>query len=122
MHSFSMYICTMSSGKLIKGTLQTIILRLLEENEELYGYEISQKVKELSGGEFVLTEGALYPALHKLEADGFVKTTTGTVDGRIRKYYALSQRGEIEAKEKLNEAAVFIEKLQQVLNLKPSTS
>lgn len=117
-----MYICTMSSGKLIKGTLQTIILRLLEENKKLYGYEISQKVKELSGGEFVLTEGALYPALHKLEADGFVETTTGTVDGRIRKYYSLSQQGEVEAKQKLNEAAVFIEKLQQVLNLKPSIS
>ncbi len=112
----------MSSGKLLKGTLQTIILSLLEDNDRMYGYEITQKVKELSNGEFKLTEGALYPALHKLEAEGLLETSTAQVDGRVRKYYSLSKNGQAEAKEKVSEAAVFIEKLQQVLNLKPSLS
>lgn len=110
----------MGSGKLLKGTLQTIILRLLEDQEKMYGYEMTQKVKELSNGEFKLTEGALYPTLHKLEADGLLETSTAMVDGRVRKYYALSKDGKTEVKEKMSEAAVFIEKLQQVLNLKPN--
>ncbi|MBK1438815.1 PadR family transcriptional regulator [Parapedobacter sp. ISTM3] len=112
----------MSSAKLLKGTLQTIILKLLDDHEKMYGYEITQKVKELSGGEFKLTEGALYPALHKLEADGLLETSTELVDGRIRKYYSLSREGKSEVKEKMGEAATFIEKLQLVLNLKPTVS
>jgi PadR family transcriptional regulator PadR len=60
----------MSSNPMLKGTIQTIILKLLEDNGQMYGYEITQRVKEASSGEIMLTEGALYPALHKLEADG----------------------------------------------------
>ena len=112
----------MSSAKLLKGTLQTIILKLLEDHDKMYGYEITQKVKQLSNGEFKLTEGALYPALHKLEADGLLETSTELVDGRVRKYYALSIEGKSEVKEKMSEAVTFIEKLQQVLNLKPTVS
>jgi DNA-binding PadR family transcriptional regulator len=55
----------MGNQKLYKGSLQTIILRLLESNDKMYGYEITQKVKELTNGELHITEGALYPALHK---------------------------------------------------------
>ncbi|WP_028298396.1 PadR family transcriptional regulator [Olivibacter sitiensis] len=110
----------MSSAKLLKGTLQTIILKLLEDKDRMYGYEITQKVKELSDGEFKLTEGALYPTLHKLEADGLLETSTEMVDGRVRKYYSLSTDGKAEVQHKMSDAALFIEKLQQVLNLKPS--
>ncbi len=122
MYIEKLYICLMSAAKLLKGTLQTIILKLLEDHDKMYGYEITQKVKELSNGEFKLTEGALYPALHKLEADGLLETSTELVDGRVRKYYALSIDGQTEVKEKMSEAAIFIEKLQQVLNLNPSVS
>ncbi|MFC3198721.1 PadR family transcriptional regulator [Parapedobacter deserti] len=112
----------MSSATLLKGTLQTIILKLLEDHDKMYGYEITQKVKELSNGEFKLTEGALYPALHKLEAEGLLDTSTELVGGRVRKYYTLSAKGKGEVKEKMSEAATFMEKLQLVLNLKPSIS
>ena len=122
MYIRKLYICIMSSAKLLKGTLQTIILKLLEDHDKMYGYEITQKVKDLSNGEFKLTEGALYPALHKLEADGLLETTTELVDGRVRKYYSLSPEGKSEVKEKMSEAATFIEKLQLVLNLKPAVS
>jgi len=60
----------MYSSELIKGTLKTIILKLLSEEKRMYGYEITQKVKELTGGKIQLTEGALYPTLHALEAQG----------------------------------------------------
>jgi DNA-binding PadR family transcriptional regulator len=105
---------------MLKGTLQTIILKLLEDNNRMYGYEITQKVKELTAGEIMLTEGALYPALHKLEADGMLETFTEVVDSRVRKYYQLTEQGGKEVTSKLNEAQAFIEQLQLLLNLKPA--
>ena len=41
-----------------------MVLKLLEENHKMYGYEISQKVKELTDGKILLKDGSLYPALH----------------------------------------------------------
>ena len=105
---------------MLKGTLQTIILKLLEDNNRMYGYEITQKVKELTAGEIMLTEGALYPALHKLEADGMLETFTEVVDSRVRKYYRLTEQGGKEVTSKLSEAQAFIEQLQLLLNLKPA--
>ena len=101
----------MSTNPMLKGTLQTIILKLLEDNDQMYGYEITQKVKEVSEGEILLTEGALYPALHKLEADGFLETFTQVVDNRVRKYYRLTEQGGKEVTSKVNEAQAFIDQL-----------
>ena len=100
--------------------MQTIILNLLSENERMYGYEITQKVKQITQGELLLKEGALYPTLHKLETDGLLETSTLVVGNRVRKYYALSQDGEAEVLNKLEEAKNFIRNLELLLNLKPS--
>ena len=108
------------SNELFKGTLQTIILNLLDQNEKMYGYEITQKVKAITQGELLLKEGALYPALHKLEAEGLLETSTEIVENRVRKYYSLSKEGEKEMSNKLQEAKDFIANLQMLLNLKPS--
>lgn len=121
MYVVLLYICFMAiNNELFKGTLQTIILNLLSENERMYGYEITQKVKSITQGELLLKEGALYPALHKLEADGLLDTATEVVGNRLRKYYSLSKSGEKEVVNKLQEAKDFIAHLQVLLNLKPS--
>ena len=73
----------MGNQKLYKGSLQTILLTLLENNEKMYGYEITQHVKELTKGELQITEGALYPALHKLESDGLLDVEVVKVGNRI---------------------------------------
>lgn len=112
----------MNSSSLLKGTLQTIILKLLENKTEMYGYEITQKVKEITDNKIVLTQGALYPALHKLEAEGLLETYTQTVDNRVRKYYRLTTKGQNGVKKQLNEAQDFINHLQMILNLKPNFS
>jgi DNA-binding PadR family transcriptional regulator len=111
----------MSSNALIKGSLQTIILKLLEDNEKMYGYEITQKVKELTAGEIKITEGALYPALHKLEAEGLLTTEIQQVDNRVRKYYSLTKDGQKEVSSKLAELQAFVESMQRIINpgLKP---
>lgn len=114
-----MYICyTMSNSKLYKGSLSTIILKLLNENDKMYGYEITQKVKELTKGELKITEGALYPALHKLEAEGLLDVEVAKVDNRLRKYYKLTESGTKETVSKLEELAEYIKTMQALVNPK----
>jgi DNA-binding PadR family transcriptional regulator len=109
-----------NSSQLLKGSLSVIILRLLEDRERMYGYEITQKVKEMTAGEMSITEGALYPALHKLEAEGLLTTETQVVDGRARKYYSLTKTGHTEAAGRIADLGAFLENLNLVLTLKPS--
>jgi PadR family transcriptional regulator, regulatory protein PadR len=108
----------MRSQKLFKGSLQTIILRLLENNDKMYGYEITQKVKELTKGELQITEGALYPALHKLEADGLLDVEVSKVENRLRKYYKLTESGSKETVNKLAEMEDFLRTMQHLVNPK----
>jgi DNA-binding PadR family transcriptional regulator len=111
----------MYSNELVRGTLKTIILKLLSENGKMYGYEITQKVKEDSKEKIIITEGALYPLLHQLEAEGVLKVETQNIGKRIRKYYKLTDQGEKKAKEKVNEFAAFIRTMQILLDIKPNT-
>ncbi len=108
----------MSNSKLYKGSLITIILKLLSENDKMYGYEITQKVKALTKGELNITEGALYPALHKLEADGVLEVEVTKVDNRLRKYYKLTEKGTTETANKLSELQKYIETMQALVNSK----
>lgn len=104
---------------LLKGSLQIIILKLLKERERMYGYEITQLVKDVTDGDILLTEGALYPALHKMEKEGLLLTSVELVDNRARKYYSLTPEARAQADEKLNETKSFLENLDLLLNLKP---
>jgi len=108
----------MHSSELLKGTLQTIILKLLADQTRMYGYEITQRVKELSEGSIQLTEGALYPTLHRLEAEGFLKTETVEVGKRIRKYYFLTKSGRVSSNERVDEFVSFVKTMRVVLKLK----
>jgi len=108
----------MGNQKLYKGSLQTIILKLLEENDKMYGYEITQRVKELTNGDLQITEGALYPALHKLEADGLLDVEVAMVDNRLRKYYKLTENGTKETVSRLAEMEEFLRTMQTIVNPK----
>src|SRR6478609_7117276 len=107
----------MHSPELLKGTLQTILLKVLKDHGKMYGYEITQRVKELSDARLLLTEGALYPALHKLEADGLLKTETVMMGKRVRKYYSLTTEGRSIAKERVSEFIDFIKTMGNVLQV-----
>jgi DNA-binding PadR family transcriptional regulator len=83
----------MIARELIKGTLKYLVLNLLRNEPRMYGYEITRVLEERSGGRIRLTFAALYPVLHKLEAEGMMRTETEIVSNRIRKYYALTEAG-----------------------------
>ncbi|MGB0870122.1 MAG: PadR family transcriptional regulator [Flavobacteriales bacterium] len=104
--------------KLYKGSLQTIILKLLEQNGRMYGYQICKSVKTLSNNDINITEGALYPTLHKLESTGVIEAEFEKVSGRNRKYYKLTEKGKTETVNKTDELISFIENMQ--IFLKPN--
>jgi len=108
----------MHSPELLKGTLQTIVLKVLQDHGKMYGYEITQRVKELSDSRILLTEGALYPTLHKLEAEGLLKTETVNIGKRVRKYYTLTSVGKSLSKERVHDFVDFIKTMAAVLQVK----
>ena len=78
---------------LVAASAVPLVLSILEEGES-YGYAILQRVRALSGGQIEWTDGMLYPVLHRLEAQGCLRSRWGTSDaGRKRKYYALNTEG-----------------------------
>lgn len=83
----------MVSKALSAASAKPIILSLLLSGEN-YGYRILQRVKLVSGGVLEWSEAMLYPVLHRLEADGFIRSKWKlSEEGRMRKYYFLTQAG-----------------------------
>ena len=108
----------MFSKELLKGVIEIIILKLLTENEMMYGYEISQKVKEITKEKIIISEGALYPTLHKLEALDLVTSKEIAYGKRIRKYYLLTKSGSASASQKIKEMADFIDTINLLMSIK----
>jgi PadR family transcriptional regulator, regulatory protein PadR len=105
----------MYSKELLKGTLTAIILKLLAENEKMYGYEISLHVRELTGGKIHLKDGSLYPALQKMTADGLLSFKEEYIGKRIRKYYYLTKKGQKEKIAYLEELKDFMITLNKIV-------
>lgn len=105
----------MYSKELLKGTLSAIILKLLAENDRMYGYQITQMVKLLSDDKILLKEGSLYPALHKLKDDGLIEVETENIGKRVRHYYHLTQEGIKIKKEKEAELKDFIDTINKII-------
>ena len=84
----------MNIGKdLVAASATPLVLAILSEGES-YGYAIIKRVAEVSGGELQWTDGMVYPLLHRLERNGFVKAVWGKSEtGRRRKYYRLTRAG-----------------------------
>lgn len=105
----------MYSRELLKGTISAIILKLLSEQERMYGYEIYVKVKELSEGKIILKDGSLYPALQKMTHDGLLSFKEEVVGGRVRKYYYITRQGRKETAAYVSELKDFIATLNKVV-------
>ena len=76
-----------------QGTLDLLILRTLAL-EALHGWAISERVQQISSDVLQIPQGSLYPALHRLERRGWIRSRWGTSDhNRRAKYYELTQRG-----------------------------
>ena len=78
---------------LIQGTLDLLILKTVAL-EPAHGWAIAKRIQQVSGEVLQITQGSLYPALHRLEQQGWLKAQTGmTATGRETKFYALTAAG-----------------------------
>jgi transcriptional regulator len=78
---------------LVQGTLDLLILKMLAL-EPMNGHAISQRLKQVSGDVLQVSDGSLYPALHKLEQEGLLTAAWRTTENNRRaKFYALSRVG-----------------------------
>ncbi len=105
------------NNTLYKGTLQNIILKLLAKEVKMYGYQMTQRAKELTKGELEMTEGALYPILHKLESDGIIESEVQNINGRDRKYYLLTEKGKRRQAEQEAEMKSYILNLNTIFTI-----
>lgn len=103
----------MNIGKdLVAASATPIVLAILSQGES-YGYAIIKRVDELSGGQLRWTDGMLYPVLHRLERNGFVRATWGEAEsGRRRRYYRLTKKGADELESLRRQWQVVNETLQ----------
>jgi transcriptional regulator len=77
-----------------QGTLALMVLKTLESMGPLHGYGIARRIEQTSGDRLVLNYGTLYPALLKLEQEGYLKSEWGTSENnRKAKYYSLTRAG-----------------------------
>jgi PadR family transcriptional regulator PadR len=84
---------TTSKTDLLQGTLAMLIMRAVAD-EALHGYALVHRLHLISGGRLSVPQGSLYPALHRLENQGFLKATWGETDtGREAKFYRLTAKG-----------------------------
>jgi PadR family transcriptional regulator len=82
-----------AEAQALKGHLDVLLLATLEDGPR-HGYAIKEALREGSGGRFDLPTGTVYPALHRLEAAGLIAGSWSTVDGRRRRSYRLTAKGE----------------------------
>lgn len=106
----------MTKDQLYKGSLAAVVLKLLKDNGRMYGYEITRDVERSTSGHLVITEGALYPTLHKLEAKGLVDVELRVVNNRTRKYYFLTSKGKTQVEETLEEMKNYIQNMELLFN------
>ena len=77
---------------LISGSTSMRILKLLEE-KDMYGYEMIETLREKSRNVFELKAGTLYPLLHGLVQEEYLETYSEEVNGKLRKYYHITEKG-----------------------------
>lgn len=101
--------------ELLKGTLDVLILKTLSR-EPMHGYAISRWLREATGDAFQVQEGALYPALRRLEARGLVTAAWEiTETGRQAKVYRLTAEGEEELRRGVSSWHGYVEAMARVL-------
>ena len=112
----------MLTKELMAASTRPLLLSLLGEGES-YGYELIQRVKELSGEDIQWTEGMLYPVLHRLEDEGLIEAEWRDADsGRQRKYYRLCREGRNALKREQEQWMLVHQTLIKLWKLKPRST
>src|SRR6266566_8248960 len=103
---------------LVQGTLDLLLLKILAL-EPMNGFAVSQRLKQVSGDVLQVSDGSLYPALHKLEHEGWITAEWKTSDlGRRAKFYSLTRPGRKELAKQAAEWERLSSAISHVMALK----
>jgi transcriptional regulator len=104
-------------SEILQGTLDLMVLKTLEGLGPIHGYGIARRIEQVSEGVLELNQGTIYPALLRLEQQGWIKAELGTSENNRRaKYYSLTARGRkqlVTAKEDWERVSAVIARLLQ---------
>lgn len=104
------------SLELLKGTLDVLILKTLSWGP-MHGYGVSRWIRERTGEAFTIEEGALYPALRRLEKKGLLEARWGETDtGREAKFYRLTHDGRDTLRTEVRTWSRYVEAMSAVLH------
>src|SRR5829696_4255497 len=107
---------------LLQGTLDVLILKTLAWGRPMHGYAISRWIKERTYAVILVEEGALYPALHRLERAGAVAAEWGLSENNRRaKYYQLTTRGRQLMRVEVREWERYVEAVGKVIRTAGTT-
>lgn len=99
----------------LRGSLDLLILKTLSLSA-MHGWGISQRVQQMSDGEFAMNQGSLYPALQRLEKDGFITSEWGVTDNnRQARYYRITAAGRRALSREVESWKKFAATLEAVL-------
>ena len=105
----------MSKTELLKGTLDLLVLRTLEL-EPRHGIRIAERIAQITGGTFQVKPGSLFPALHRLEQEGYIRGEwTISPEGRRVKTYEMTPAGRRQLTRELDQWARVVLAITQVL-------
>lgn len=100
-----------------KGAVEMLLLHILKENGDCYGYQLSQLIKTISDDFLIIPEGSMYPALYKLIDKGFITDYKKQVGKRlVRVYYHIEASGEERLFNLVNEFHRTNECIEKILN------
>lgn len=104
-----------AKADLLQGTLDLLVLRTLAHGA-MHGWGVSQRIQETSGDVLQIQQGSLYPALHRLEQRGWIRSSWGTSENNRRaKYYELTATGRAQLDAQQTQWARFTAAVEQVL-------
>ena len=102
--------------ELMQGTLDMLILRVLSSGKR-HGYDISKRILILSKSSLKVGHGSMYPALHRLEKKGFVKSSLGETDkGREAKFYQLTRHGRAQVEVEKQRWKDFVSVIDSIMD------
>ena len=102
-------------SELLQGTLDMLILKALQL-EPMHGFGLTARIKKLSGNLFQVEIGSLYPALCRLEAQGWVKAAWGVSENNRRaRYYSLTASGRKQLQEETDRWATLSSTINAML-------
>jgi PadR family transcriptional regulator, regulatory protein PadR len=104
-----------ADDKLLEGNLATVIMAILAGGDS-YGYAIVAEAERRTGGKLKIRQNALYPALHKLEADEFIAGEWREAAGRQRRYYRLTPKGKTDYERRRARWKEFSETMNSALS------